>query len=225
MTIKASGRSALILATGLLVCFAGPSQAAATATTTRDCDIEVRGSAGRAKHQTRFAPLEETTRIASPARSRRNPPPTRRPPTPRPTMPTTTTVQSPTIPPSVANANAQTAVRRHAGRQRQGDVRARQRHRCRPRRTIRPTRSRQPTPRSSPPISSTTSIARCSEARRPQRRWRWPRPMRRRAAAPAAAASDSSESSTWDQTSLIGKIFIGFGALLTMASAARMFMA
>jgi hypothetical protein len=42
---------------------------------------------------------------------------------------------------------------------------------------------------------------------------------------PPAAASASSESSTWDQTSLIGKIFIGFGALLTMASAARMFMA
>ena len=39
------------------------------------------------------------------------------------------------------------------------------------------------------------------------------------------AASSSNESSTWDQTSLIGKIFIGFGALLTMASAARMFMA
>jgi hypothetical protein len=33
------------------------------------------------------------------------------------------------------------------------------------------------------------------------------------------------EDSAWDQTSLIGKIFIGFGALLTMASAARMFMA
>jgi hypothetical protein len=31
------------------------------------------------------------------------------------------------------------------------------------------------------------------------------------------------ESSIWDQTSLIGKIFIGFGALLTVASAARMF--
>lgn len=38
-------------------------------------------------------------------------------------------------------------------------------------------------------------------------------------------ASASSDSSTWDQTSLIGKIFIGFGALLTLASAARMFMA
>jgi hypothetical protein len=37
-----------------------------------------------------------------------------------------------------------------------------------------------------------------------------------------AAANDSS---TLDKTSLIGKIFIAFGALLTMASAARMFMA
>jgi hypothetical protein len=42
-------------------------------------------------------------------------------------------------------------------------------------------------------------------------------------AAPVMARGD--DSSTWDQTSLIGKIFIGFGALLTMASAARMFMA
>ena len=47
------------------------------------------------------------------------------------------------------------------------------------------------------------------------------------AIAPAKAAPvlASGESSAWDQTSLIGKIFIGFGALLTMASAARMFMA
>jgi hypothetical protein len=40
-------------------------------------------------------------------------------------------------------------------------------------------------------------------------------------AAPVATADDS----TWDRTSLIGKIFIAAGALLTMASAARMFMA
>jgi hypothetical protein len=38
-----------------------------------------------------------------------------------------------------------------------------------------------------------------------------------------AAVTMTSEGSTWNQTSLIGKIFIGFGALLTMASAARMF--
>ena len=42
-------------------------------------------------------------------------------------------------------------------------------------------------------------------------------------AAPSMASSK--EDSAWDQTSLIGKIFIAFGALLTMASAARMFMA
>jgi len=42
---------------------------------------------------------------------------------------------------------------------------------------------------------------------------------------PAAAKPGPSETSTWDQTSLIGKIFIAFGALLTIASAARMFMA
>jgi len=38
-------------------------------------------------------------------------------------------------------------------------------------------------------------------------------------------SSDANDSSTLDKTSLIGKIFIAFGALLTVASAARMFMA
>jgi hypothetical protein len=45
---------------------------------------------------------------------------------------------------------------------------------------------------------------------------------------PAARANPvvaGSQNATWDETSLIGKIFIGFGALLTVASAARMFMA
>jgi hypothetical protein len=40
-----------------------------------------------------------------------------------------------------------------------------------------------------------------------------------------AAAAATGDNSVWDQTSLIGKIFIGFGALLTVASAARMFIA
>jgi len=51
----------------------------------------------------------------------------------------------------------------------------------------------------------------------------------------AVASSDSPASRTvamagdghslWDETSLIGKVFIAFGTLLTIASAARMFMA
>jgi hypothetical protein len=40
--------------------------------------------------------------------------------------------------------------------------------------------------------------------------------------APVTAGDDHS---LWDETSLIGKVFIGFGTLLTIASAARMFMA
>jgi hypothetical protein len=44
--------------------------------------------------------------------------------------------------------------------------------------------------------------------------------------APAApVVAKASERSTLDQASLVGKIFIVFGALLTMASAVRMFMA
>jgi hypothetical protein len=42
---------------------------------------------------------------------------------------------------------------------------------------------------------------------------------------PGQAIATTSEVPVWDQASLIGKIFIGFGTLLTMASAARMFMA
>ena len=43
------------------------------------------------------------------------------------------------------------------------------------------------------------------------------------AAAPAATVENSSK--PWEQTSMIGKVFIALGGLLTLASAARMFMA
>lgn len=42
---------------------------------------------------------------------------------------------------------------------------------------------------------------------------------------PAPVMASSQQSSAWDQSSLIGKIFISVGTLLTLASAARMFMA
>ncbi|MBW7970610.1 hypothetical protein [Bradyrhizobium sp. BR 10289] len=42
---------------------------------------------------------------------------------------------------------------------------------------------------------------------------------------PSPVMASSDHSSAWDQSSLIGKIFIGVGTLLTLASAARMFMA
>jgi hypothetical protein len=42
---------------------------------------------------------------------------------------------------------------------------------------------------------------------------------------PAPVMASSQPGTAWDQSSLIGKIFIGVGTLLTLASAARMFMA
>jgi hypothetical protein len=41
----------------------------------------------------------------------------------------------------------------------------------------------------------------------------------------AASETAGNDHSVWDETSLIGKAFIAFGTLLTIASAARMFMA
>ncbi len=48
---------------------------------------------------------------------------------------------------------------------------------------------------------------------------------RQPASSTTATLASSEPNSAWDQSSLIGKIFIGVGALLTFASAARMFMA
>ena len=60
----------------------------------------------------------------------------------------------------------------------------------------------------------------------PPRRHRMPAGrLGRRPAARDGRQRGQPSTRTWDETSLIGKIFIGFGALLTMASAARMFMA
>jgi hypothetical protein len=45
------------------------------------------------------------------------------------------------------------------------------------------------------------------------------------AQAQRTVAMAGNDHSLWDETSLIGKVFIAFGTLLTVASAARMFMA
>ena len=79
-------------------------------------------------------------------------------------------------------------------------------------------------PRWLPPTSSTMSIGRCRTATLPRHADGGDGLGPDRPADGAAQAANN-DSSTLDKTSLIGKIFIAFGALLTMASAARMFMA
>jgi hypothetical protein len=204
MTVKASGRSALILATGLFVCLAGPSQAATGADNATASSKSERASAlhKHARHGSRHWKSYAHRKSGKVA------------------LKSDDSDKSSVIPPSVANAKAQmTSADTPAGNARAMSARANDILQAAPA-DAQPAADAQVVAadqlndvdralHESPPLAATLTMASADAPVAP--------------AAPVMASSDAS--STWDQTSLIGKIFIGFGALLTMASAARMFMA
>jgi hypothetical protein len=217
MMIKASGRSALILATGLWVCFAAPSQAAASADSTATASKSAAAAAASkySKHSSRHwkkVAHRKSSRLAlksSPAGNDAD-------------VADADGNSSSALPPSVANANAQLASADvPAGNARAMTARANNILQAAPDNTA------------NAPLAGTQVVAadQLNDVDRAlQSTPAAPNQTMASADAPAAPAapvlaSGSNDSSTWDQTSLIGKIFIGFGALLTMASAARMFMA
>jgi hypothetical protein len=215
MTIRASGRSTLILATGLLVCFACPSQAAPDADdATANSKLEdapgppvalnknlkhswrhQKGYAHAKSHKLALKAAEDgkaaATHVAADSTTSSN------------------------IPPSVANAKAQLQSLSSPA--------------------VNPQMIPPPAndlPQALPDNSAgarpdnetlTAAADQLNDVDRSLREGNPPTPSANHPATPVMASSQ--ESSTLDQTSLIGKIFIGFGALLTMASAARMFMA
>jgi hypothetical protein len=228
MTIKVNGRSALILATGLFVCFAaGPSQAAgaddATASSTPEnaagAPIALNKSAKHASRQAKTSAHRKSSQEAEKSSSDKQA-------ADAAANDSDNSSARSAISSSVANANAaltstdsptgnaakamtarandivQNAPANPAGSQPAAEaqvVSADQLNDV--------DRALHEAP---PPAPATLAMASAEAPATP---------------APPPPATASSESSTWDQTSLIGKIFIGFGALLTMASAARMFMA
>jgi hypothetical protein len=211
MTIKASGRSALILATGVFVCFAGPSQAAVGADNAI-ANSKSENAAGQkygSRHSKSYAhrksgKQELKSSIANKA--------------PAPDVAADEADNSSAIPPSVANANAQfAAAGTPAGNARAMSARAND---------ILQTAEAQPAS-----DGQVVAADQLNDVDRALHEGQLPAATMALASAEAPAApaapvmASSQQSSTWDQTSLIGKIFIGFGALLTMASAARMFMA
>jgi hypothetical protein len=224
MKIKASGRSALILATGLFVCSAGPSRAAANAdnaaasTLSEDAGAPV-APKKTAKHSSRrlkshadrksgkVAMKPDADKTGAPEVADKN---------------SDSSWTSPGIPPWVANANARLA----SADTPTGDVKAMA---ARANEILQnpPDKSADAQPAAESEVVSADQL---NDVDRALRQGTPPAPILLMAAveapaapaAPATAAS-SNESSAWEQTSLIGKIFIGFGALLTMASAARMF--
>ena len=230
MTIKASGRSALILAAGLWVCFAGPSQAAADADSADypaatskpenapGAPIALNKYVKHAsRHGKRYAHRKSSKMALHPVNDK------------KPAAIDVATDErdnstaASAIPPSVANANAQLASAdtptANAMSARANDILQNV-----------PDNSNNTQPAADSQVVSADQL---NDVDRALRETSPPAPApaltMASAEAPAVPAApvmaSSNESSTWDQTSLIGKIFIGFGALLTMASAARMFMA
>jgi hypothetical protein len=208
MTIKASGRSALITAAaGIWVCCAGPSQAAA------DTD-DAAATAKHATHHLKKYAHHKSGKVAQQASTDSKAVDT--------AGDNASATPASAIPPAVANANAQLASSdTPAGSAQAMSARANDILAAVP-----------ATPVDAQPATDTSVVAadQLNDVDRALHAGTPPATTVAMAAAdapatPATAAAGNTENSTWDQTSLIGKIFIGFGALLTMASAARMFMA
>jgi hypothetical protein len=220
MTVKASGRSALMLTAGLFVCFAGPSlaagadNAAGSKPETAGTSVEVSAKEVSAKHASHHA-HRKSSNVAAKSSDKKAA-------TTDDAAPHDGGGNSRAIPPSVANANAQlTSADIPTAQARAMSARASDILQAAPDK-----------PADAQPAADTQVVS-ADQINDVDRALHESQPPMRALAmavaeAPATAppvAANNAESSTWDQTSLIGKIFIGFGALLTMASAARMFMA
>jgi hypothetical protein len=210
MTIKVSGRSALILAAaaGIWACYAGPSQAA----------VDTDGTAATAKHATHH--WKKYAHHRSSGVARHSATGSKAADAVADDSDTALPMPSTTIPPSVANANAQLASPdTPAGSAQAMSARANDILAAVP---TTPVDAQPATDSPLPAADQLNDVDRMLHAGTPPAT-SVVMASADTSATPAVAAAD--ENSTWDQTSLIGKIFIGFGALLTMASAARMFMA
>jgi hypothetical protein len=139
---------------------------------------------------------------------------------------------APSLPPSVANANAQLAAA-------DGPADSATALSSQARDRLQVMAASQPDPQAQPPAANTELVAadelndvdRALSENANDDKDKAPSATLAMAAAQAPApaqtqaAAVSTDDSAWSQTSLIGKIFIAFGGLLTLASAARMFMA
>lgn len=219
---KASGRAALILATGILACLAGPSPAAAAGQDSAAVSSKS-DSAGSApvslskyaKHRRHFAHRRSYKTAKSSAKEAEG------------DMAAPKAVSSNEMPPRVADANAQLAAADTPAAGAQASQTTADQAASNSPPAGQPgsngqvvaadqlndiDRALQQEPASAMPAVAQASTDAPAATDEPPAR-------------PAPVRAASSDSSAWDQTSLIGKIFIGFGVLLTLASTARMFMA
>ncbi len=207
MRIKASGRSALVLATGLWVCFAGPSQAATTAGS-KAAPVAHAKYSKQVSHHWKKVAYRKSGKMALKY--------------PRPKQADAAEDgEASALPPSVANANAQLAS---------ADA---------PTSAAKATttwantilQAAPGTPVDALVVTGTQVVSadQLNDLDRALHESPPPVPPLAIASAdappPPPVMASGDDNSVWDKTSLIGKIFMAFGVMLTMASAARMFMA
>ena len=234
MNIKASGRSALIIAAGFLVCLSGPLQAA------EDADggaavSKTEPAAGPPVALNKFAKKPrpwkrqassqrksvEVAARASPERAKAS----------RKTKAADVAIKDDdsqsALPPSVANANAQLAEADLPADTNSVSAKASNMLRTMAARQGDSAEPQAPAPAPNTELVSAdqlNDVDRALSDSKSDDRDRAPAATLAMAVAQAPVIAGADDSA-WGQTSLIGKIFIAFGGLLTLASAARMFMA
>jgi hypothetical protein len=217
MDIKASGRSALIITAGLWMCFAGPMRA--TESDARASDAKATESTGAPIALNKFAKPRSKKHIAVASR-KSGKVAAKTPDASKAGDADTASAEaaSSTIPASVANANAQLQA---------GDTPANNALKIAAAQAdsvLKTTVQGGPAGASvaNTELVSADQLNEVDRSLGDDKADKAPAPTMAMAAMQMPARSDDS---AWNQTSLIGRIFIAFGGLLTLASAARMFMA
>jgi hypothetical protein len=208
MTIRAGGRVALIAATGLLVCLAGVSWtvAASSAAEQKSESVSTSKKVKQVRYYKRYA-HRKYARTAQKSSEEK-----------KPQTEVADAGGANELPASVANANARM----------RSDVTDNPARAITARANALLTTDQ---PAEAQGAVTTVQVVEADQLNEADKTLQEPTPPSQTtvAVAPtkpvATAKIVAPETSTWDQTSLIGKIFIAFGALLTIASAARMFMA
>jgi hypothetical protein len=235
MNIKASGRSALIIAAGFWVCFSGPLQAAedadggvtaSKAESVAGPPVALNKFAKKPRHWKRVSSYRKPVKVASKASTENaKTSEKKRAIDADAAMKDDDTPSA--IPASVANANAQLAAADLPADTDSVSTKASNMLRTMAARQGDSAEPQAPAPAANAELVSADQLNDVDRALSDSRNDDKDKAAAATLAMAVAQAPvmASTDDSAWGQTSLIGKIFIAFGGLLTLASAARMFMA
>jgi hypothetical protein len=226
MNIRASGRSALIIAAGLWICASGPLHATENDTQASGPAVAVGSAADTSAEPAKATRHHSSRKTASKSRkSDRLAAKDANKDSKKPAEPDTAKAEAAkidgTVPPAVANANAQwpseTTTNMANMTAQAGGVLTQM--------GGQPEQPAAALPDTDAAHAQVVAADQLNDLDRAATEGTPPLTLAKATIDTPAPEATSSSNSPWDQTSMIGKIFIAFGGLLTMASAARMFMA